>query len=98
MAKKKILLETAERCVKLLKEKYKVKRVILIGSLAYGTIHKKSDIDLVVEGLSYEIYMKCLTELYDILPPGVEINLIPFEDAFESLKQKALQKGKVLYG
>jgi len=28
----------------------------------------------------------------------VEINLIPFEDAFESLKEKTLKKGKLIYG
>jgi len=98
MTKKRILREASNKCVEFLKDRYKVKKVILIGSLVNGIIHEKSDIDLVVEGLSCEVYMKCLTELYDILPPGVEINLIPFEDAFESLKHKALQKGKVLYG
>lgn len=98
MPKKRSLQKAAERCVEFLKDRYRVKKVILIGSLVNGIIHERSDIDLVVEGLSKEIYVKCLTELYDILPPGVEINLIPFEDAFEGLKRKALQKGKVLYG
>ena len=42
--------------------------------------------------------MKALTELWDILPAGVELNLIPFEDAFESLKEKALKKGEIMYG
>jgi hypothetical protein len=56
------------------------------------------DIDLVVEGLPAEQYIKALTELYDILPPGVELNLIPFEDAFDSLKRKAVAEGQLLYG
>jgi len=51
-----------------------------------------------VEGLAAEIYIKSLTELYDLLPAGVDINLIPFEDAFETLRQKALQRGEVIYG
>jgi len=72
--------------------------VILIGSLVEGIVHEKSDIDLVVEGLSSDLYVKSLAELYDLLPVGVEINLIPFEDAFETLKQKALQKGELVYG
>lgn len=42
--------------------------------------------------------MKAITELWDILPSGVELNLIPFEDAFESLKEKAIKEGELVYG
>ena len=42
--------------------------------------------------------MKSLTELWNILPAGVELNLIPFEDAFESLKEKAIKEGEIMYG
>lgn len=97
-ARKKHLISLAKKCAKFLKEKYKVKRVFLIGSLAKGYIHDRSDIDLVVEGLSPELYIKALTEIYDILSFGVELNLIPFEDAFPSLKEKTLKKGKLIYG
>ena len=85
----------AQKIVQLLKEKYKIKRVSLIGSLVKGYVHSKSDIDLVVEDLTPELYIKALTEAYDLLPPGVELNLIPFEDAFESLKEKLLKKEKL---
>ncbi|MBM4066109.1 MAG: nucleotidyltransferase domain-containing protein [Planctomycetes bacterium] len=88
----------ANKCVELLKKKYQVKKVFLIGSIVKGIIHKKSDIDLVVEGLPPDLYIKALTELWDILPPGVEINLIPFEDAFESLKEKTIKEGELVYG
>ncbi len=98
MDRKENLRKIARRCAEFLRDKYKVKKVILIGSLVEGIIHEKSDIDLVVEGLSPDLYVKALTELYDLLPVGVEINLIPFEDAFETLKQKALQKGELVYG
>ena len=98
MDRKRDLRKIASRCAKLLRDKYKVKRVILVGSLVRGKVHEKSDIDLVVEGLPAEIYIKSLTELYDLLPAGIEVNLIPFEDAFEKLRQKALQRGEVIYG
>lgn len=98
MDRKEILQELAKRCVEVLKDKYKVKRVFIIGSLAKGFVHERSDIDLVVEGLSPDFYMKAITELWDILPPGVELNLIPFEDAFESLKEKAIKEGELAYG
>ena len=92
------LRKAAERCVFVLRDKYKVKRAFLIGSLVKGVIHKRSDIDLVVEGLAPGLYMKALTELWDILPVGVELNLIPFEDAYESLREKAIAEGELMYG
>ena len=98
MDRREELRKTTERCVSVLKDKYKVRRVFLIGSLVKGFIHERSDIDLVVEGLSPDLYMKALTELWDLLPGGVELNLIPYEDAFESLKKKATNEGELIYG
>jgi predicted nucleotidyltransferase len=97
-AKRQHLMSLAKKCAKLLKEKYGVKRVFLIGSLVYGIVHDKSDIDLVVEGLPPKEYIKALVDLSDLLQWRVEVNLIPFEDAFESLKKKTLKKGKLIYG
>jgi len=96
--RKQLLLKLAHDCARVLQEKYKVKRVFLIGSLAYGIVHERSDIDLVVEGLAPEAYIKALVDLSDIVQWEVEVNLIPFEDAFESLKEKTLKKGKLIYG
>ena len=98
MNRREELRKTTERCVWVLKDKYKVRRVFLIGSLVKGFIHERSDIDLVVEGLSPDLYMKALTEVWDLLPAGVELNLIPYEDAFESLKEKAINEGELIYG
>ena len=96
--RKKYLLELAYKCAGLLKKKYKVKRVFLIRSLVYGIVHERSDIDLVVEGLAPEKYIKALVDLSDIIEWKVEVNLIPFEDAFEGIKEKTLKKGKLIYG
>jgi len=98
MDRREELRKTAERCVWVLKDKYKVKKVFLIGSLVTGFIHERSDIDLVVEGLSSDLYMKALTDLWDLLPAGVELNLIPYEDAFENLKEETLKEGELIYG
>ncbi len=98
MDRREELRKTAERCVWVLKDKYKVKKVFLIGSLVTGFIHERSDIDLVVEGLSSDLYMKALTDLWDLLPTGVELNLIPYEDAFENLKEETLKEGELIYG
>ena len=95
---KQELITLARECAQVLKEKYQAKRVFLIGSLVKGHFHDRSDIDLVVEGLRPEVYIKALTDLYDHLPAGVELNLIPFEDAFESLKERTVMEGELLYG
>jgi predicted nucleotidyltransferase len=96
--RKEIYLEKARECTSFLERKYNVKRVYVIGSLVKGKFHDRSDIDLVVEGLSPRLYIDALTDLYDLLLPGMELNLIPFEDAFDSLKRRTVREGKVLYG
>jgi predicted nucleotidyltransferase len=98
MSRNEDLRILARKCSELLRDKYQVKKVFLIGSLAKGTVHERSDIDLVVEGLPSDFYIKALTELWDLLPADVELNLIPFEDAFASLKEKTLKEGEVIYG
>ena len=98
MDKREVLKELALQCAEMLRNNYKVRRIFLIGSVVKGYVHDRSDIDLVVEGLAANMYMKALTELYDILLPGIELNLIPFEDAYESLKKKTIQEGEVIYG
>ncbi|ODS39207.1 MAG: hypothetical protein A7316_06180 [Candidatus Altiarchaeales archaeon WOR_SM1_86-2] len=98
MNKRDDLKKLALKCAEVLRNNYNVRRVFLIGSVVKGHIHAKSDIDLVVEGLDPEMYIKALTELYDLLLPGVELNLIPFEDAYESLKKKTIQEGEIIYG
>ena len=94
--KRKELKKLARKCAEMLKTNYKVKRIFLIGSLSKGYVHDKSDIDIVVEGLKPELYIKVLTELYDLLPAGVELNLIPFEDSYDSLKEKTLHEGEII--
>ena len=98
MDRKEKSQKSVQKCVAHLKNKYNVKRIFIIGSLITGFIHERSDIDLVVEGLPTELYMKALTELWDLLPSDIELNLIPFEDAFESLKERALKEGELVYG
>ncbi len=90
------LRKLAQKIARLLKEKYKVKRVFLIGSLVKGYVHEKSDIDMVVEGLPPEFYIRALVDASDLIQWGVEINLIPFESAFESLREKTLREGELI--
>ncbi len=96
ISKKEKFLALARKCSKILKKKYNVNKIFLIGSLVVEHFHDESDIDLVVEGLKPELYIKVLAELYDLLPAGVELNLIPFEDAYNGLKEKTIKEGMLL--
>ena len=87
-----------DRCAHLLYEKYGVHKVYLIGSLTNPEVfHDKSDIDLVVEGLPTHLYFKALADLWRELPAGLELDLIPFEDADSELRKRVLEKGVELY-
>jgi predicted nucleotidyltransferase len=98
MERKEELRNLGKKIAQMLKEKYKVKRIFFIGSLVKGDVHERSDIDIVVEGLPPEVYIKALVDASNIVGWRVEVNLIPFEDAFESLKEKTLKEGELIYG
>jgi len=82
---------------RVLVEKFGAKRVWLFGSLAEGLFWEGSDIDLAVEGLSSEVYFAALSEIWRLLPGGMELDLIPLEDAYESLRERILKEGVLLY-
>jgi predicted nucleotidyltransferase len=90
--------EYAMKCAQLLSAEFHVERIYIIGSVASGKVHESSDIDLAVEGLKDREYIRALTALYDIVPPGVELNLIPLENAYDSLKEHARARGECVYG
>ncbi len=61
-------------------------------------MHEDSDIDLVVEGLPNEKYIKALVYLDHEVLRGIDIHLIPYEEAFDSVKHELEDEGKLLYG
>lgn len=74
--------EAAAACERWLKERYGVRQVYLFGSLAgQSPWHSRSDIDLAVEGLPPEKYVRALSELWGLLPEGLELDLVTLEDA-----------------
>ncbi len=74
--------KAAEKCARVLKERYGAREVYLFGSLAgQSPWHRGSDIDLAVEGLAPQHYFAALSTLYELLPEGLELDLIPIEDA-----------------
>lgn len=76
------LREVAHACARRLVRDFGARRVYLFGSLLeQDVVHRRSDIDLAVEGLEGELYFKAWGELGSLLPPGVELDLIPLEQA-----------------
>ena len=84
-------LAAAQACIELLKSRFGAKRVILFGSLAgQSPWHDRSDIDLAVEGLSPADYMRALSACWELLPEGVDLDLVPLEDARPEMKARIL--------
>jgi predicted nucleotidyltransferase len=90
--------EAADRMARILGEEFDAERVYLVGSLlrpeAFGS---HSDVDLIVVGLEPARYFKALSRIWKELPKGMEVDLVPFEDADEHLRTLALTEGLLLY-
>ena len=89
----------AESCTRLLVDRFGAQRVYLFGSLVSGgRPHNRSDIDLAVEGLaSGGVYWRALAELWRCLPPGIQLDLVPIEDADPELVERILKEGELLH-
>ena len=88
--------EKAGRIADLLVEKYDVSRVWLFGSLLHGNFHFHSDIDLAVEGIPEENYLKAYGIVEDVAAP-LRVDLVLLENALPSLRECILKEGKLLY-
>ena len=89
----------AIKCSEVLAESYGVDKVYLIGSTLDGErFHDRSDIDLVVEGLSPGRYIAALSDVWDVASgEGFKLDLIPLEDAPARMRNRILSGGEVLY-
>lgn len=88
-------MHDAARIADYLRERYGCGEIYLIGStLQEEGFSEKSDIDLVVKGLPRDRYFHILAEISDITDFPVDI--IPYEDANELMKNTVLNEGKVL--
>ncbi len=74
-----------------LKKKWGVKKVYLYGSLAWGTFHERSDIDIMAVGFTGN-YWRMLVEVEEIAMP-FECTVVCEEDAFPSLREKVRAEG-----
>lgn len=86
----------ARKVVDLLVDKYHVRKIILIGSLAdKNRFGFHSDIDLCVEGLPDKLYFEAVGESLQ-MTDEFEIDIIPLENLSPD-KREMVMRGKVLY-
>jgi predicted nucleotidyltransferase len=89
--RKEQVLEAAEACMRMLKERFGVRRVVLFGSLAgQGIWHAQSDVDLAVEGLAPAEFFAAYSACRDLLPQGMELDLVPLERASPEMRARIL--------
>lgn len=91
------LRQVARACARRLIRDFGATRVYLFGSLLEASlVHDRSDIDLAVEGLKGQRYFAALSEIWSLLPPGVELDLIRMEGAWPSLGERIKAEGELL--
>jgi predicted nucleotidyltransferase len=94
--RKILALKIAQSCADLLITEFKAEKVILFGSLAGQTPwHDFSDIDLAVEGLPEGSFFRAYSLCRDLLPEGIDLDLVPLETAYPEIKTRILQ-GKIM--
>ena len=84
-------LALATRCAQILQDRFRARRVIPFGSVVgQGTWHPGSDLDLAVEGIPPEQFFQAWAALRELLPPGLDVDLVDLEQAGEALRARIL--------
>lgn len=84
----------AQQAAALLKEQFGATRVVLFGSLARrDSFHKRSDVDLAVEGIESQDFWRAWSAL-DMLGSEIEINLVDVKGASSALRRE-IERGGV---
>ena len=85
------ILQAAEACKRLLRERFGARRVILFGSLAGQTPwHAQSDVDLAVEGLAPTAFFDAYSACRDLLPQGAELDLVALEKVSPEMRARIM--------
>ena len=85
--------DKAKKIAPMLKEKYGAKRVILFGSIVKGSyLHKRTDIDLLVEGIKSNDFLRAGADAWTISSP-FDVDIVPVERADQYLLSRALEEG-----
>lgn len=70
-------------------------RVYLFGSLAWGRVHARTDIDLAVEGIAPGHLSDFAAEA--LMQLDADVDVVPLERASESLRERILQEGELIW-
>lgn len=81
--------------VELLVNEFKVKKIILFGSLVRGNFDRESDIDLAVEGIPPSHYFQALAKINSMSDRWIDLK--PLEALEPHFLQRVLQTGECLY-
>ena len=81
--------------VRVLSQEPEVCRIWLFGSLAWGTVHSQSDIDLAVEGLPARRLFAAQGEL--LLTSPTSVDLLRLEEAPAELAARVRSEGQLLW-
>ncbi|MFQ6091853.1 MAG: nucleotidyltransferase family protein [bacterium] len=85
----------AKKVCSLLVKKYGATKVVLFGSAVKGRWSRDSDIDLGVEGIGKEVFIKVLVETEELIGRSVDIK--PLEECKGFFKERIEKEGVVLY-
>ncbi|RME28721.1 MAG: nucleotidyltransferase domain-containing protein, partial [Deltaproteobacteria bacterium] len=89
------LLEKVRSTVPDSAARFGIKRVYLFGSLAWGGVHSRSDVDLATEGLKPVDRASFAAELSRKV--GMDIDVVLLESAPPELKERVVRDGEILY-
>lgn len=89
-------MEKAGMIASKLAETFNVSRIYLFGSLAWDSFQIDSDIDLAVEGLPEELFLKAYGVAENIAG-SFKVDIVLLENAVPSLRKLVIEEGTVIY-
>ena len=103
--RKNLLIQEMDRCVRLLIRHGSPEKVILFGTLAKGSVHEWSDIDLVVVERTDLPFFQRIKKARKLLQPKVGMDIMVYTpEEFERLcaerpffKEEIIGKGEIVY-
>lgn len=103
--RKKLLKQEMDRCLSLLRELGTAEKVILFGTLAKGSVHEWSDIDLVIVERTQLPFFQRIKKVRKLLQPKVGMDIMVYTpEEFAQLcadrpffREEIIGKGEILY-
>ncbi len=78
MSRKTLLRQELKRMIRVIVREYKPDRVILFGSLAQGTTHEWSDIDLAIVKNTRRRFIDRIGDVLRLAHPQVALNIVVY--------------------